>query len=232
MLIVKGLAGGLFQLVLFGAFLLVPAGLLPGGTWCWTRGLLFLGVYGFILEATIVALAIAAPASLEARLKGPASKKQPAADRVVTAVIFIVGLAWFAFIPVDVFHLKLLPAPPLLASAGGAALTLLGYAVVVTAIYQNAFAAPIVEDQTETGQTVIDTGLYGVVRHPMYLGILPFNAGIALWLESYACLIGIPVLLAVLIARIVVEERTLRKTLPGYSEYAGKVRYRLVPFVW
>ena len=66
----------------------------------------------------------------------------------------------------------------------------------------------------------------------MYLGILPFLAGIALWLESYASVIAVSALLILLIARIFVEEKTLQKTLPGYTEYMKRVRYRLVPFVW
>ncbi len=76
MLIIKGLIGGLFQLALFSVFLVVPAGLLPGGTWYWQRALIFIGVYGFILEATIVVLAVVAPASLEARLKAPTVSSQ------------------------------------------------------------------------------------------------------------------------------------------------------------
>ena len=90
----------------------------------------------------------------------------------------------------------------------------------------------VVEDQSERGQALVDTGLYASVRHPWYLGLLPLMAGIALWLESYAGTIAVSVLLAVSIARIVAEETTLQKTLPGYSEYMKKVRYRLVPFIW
>ncbi|MHC4505692.1 MAG: hypothetical protein ACYTFI_20495, partial [Planctomycetota bacterium] len=111
MLLLKGLIGGLFQLTLFGALLIVPAGLVPGGTWYWERALVFLGVYGVILETCIVTLAVVAPASLEARLKAPVSKKQPVADRVVTAILILTGIAWFVAIPVDVFYWKLLPSP-------------------------------------------------------------------------------------------------------------------------
>ena len=232
MLIAKGLAGGLFQLALFGAVLLVPAGLVPGGTWYWPRALLFLGLYGVVLGTSIVLLAAVAPASLEARLKAPASRKQPMADRIVTTVLVLTSLGWFASIPVDVFYLKLLPKPQFVVSGFGGALFLLGFAIVLAAIYQNSFALPIVEDQTERGQTLVDTGLYGVVRHPLYLGMLPFLGGIALWLGSYASLIAVSVLLIVLIARTIVEEGVLTKTLPGYTEYMKKVRYRLVPFVW
>jgi hypothetical protein len=92
---IRGLLGGLFQLVLFGSLLVVPAGLVPGGTWCWPRALMFVCAYGVIIETTIVAMAVWAPASLEARLKSSASGRRPAADRVVTAVLFLGILAWF-----------------------------------------------------------------------------------------------------------------------------------------
>ena len=69
MLILRGVIGGLFQVAVFGSLLVVPAGLVPGGTWYWPRALLFLGVYGCVLVISIVALAIKAPANLEARLK-------------------------------------------------------------------------------------------------------------------------------------------------------------------
>lgn len=231
-LTIKGLSGGLFQLALLSAFLLVPAGLVPGGTWCWKHALIFISVYGFILEATIVTLAVVAPTSLEARLKAPASKSQPVADRVVTAIFMVTFLCWLVFIPVDVFYLKLLPTPHFVVSVCGGALSLFGFVVIITAIYQNSFAIPIVEDQSKRGQTLVDTGLYATVRHPWYLGLLLVMAGLALWLGSYASLIAVSVLLTVLVARMVVEEKTLQKTLPGYTAYMKKVRYRLIPVVW
>ena len=232
MLILRGLIGGLFQVGLFGSLLVVPAGLVPGGTWYWPRALLFLGVYGCVLVISIVALAIKAPASLEARLKPLASKKQPFTDRLVTLGLGLWGVGWFVSIPIDVFFWKLLPTPGFAASGFGAVLTAAGFAIIMAAIYENSFAAPIVEDQTDVGQVLIDTGPYARVRHPLYLGFLPFVAGISLWLESYTSLIVGFGSLVWIIGRIVVEERMLRHTLPGYSEYVEKVPYRLVPFVW
>ena len=232
MLILRGLIGGLFQVALFGSLLVVPAGLVPGGTWYWPRALLFLGVYGCVLVISIVALAIKAPASLEARLKPLASKKQPFTDRLVTLGLVLWGVGWFVSIPIDVFFWKLLPTPGFAASGFGAVLTAAGFAIIMAAIYENSFAAPIVEDQTDVGQVLIDTGPYARVRHPLYLGFLPFVAGISLWLESYTSLIVGFGSLVWIIGRIVVEERMLRHTLPGYSEYVEKVPYRLVPFVW
>lgn len=204
----------------------------PGGTWYWPRALLFLGVYGCVLVVSIVALAIKAPASLEARLKPLASKKQPFADRLVTLGGLLWGVGWFVSIPIDVFFWKLLPAPGFAASGFGAVLTAVGFAIIMAAIYENSFAKPIVEDQTDVGQVLVDTGPYARVRHPLYLGFLPFVVGISLWLESYTGLIVGLGSLILIIGRIVVEERMLRDTLPGYSEYVENVPYRLVPFVW
>ena len=136
------------------------------------------------------------------------------------------------FLPVDVFCLKLLPPPQFAVSVAGLVLLLLGFAVVAAAIYQNRFIVPYVADQTDQGQTVVDTGPYGVVRHPLYSGMLPFGAGIALWLGTCAGLIAVAAPLAALVITIRIEEQTLRKALPGYAEYMKKVRYRLVPFVW
>lgn len=227
MLIVKGLAGGLFQVALFAAFLLIPA-----GTWHWPRAIQFLIAYSVLVSFSIVALALVAPASLEARLVAPAAKSQPKADRVASALLFTSILAFMAFIPIDVFHLHLFPAPTLGVSIFGAVVFLAGFGVMLLTLYQNAFAAPIVKDQADRGQVVIDTGLYRRVRHPFYVGFLLFLIGLALWLESYASVLAVSVVFAALVARIHAEEKTLQETLPGYPEYMSKVRYRLVPGIW
>jgi protein-S-isoprenylcysteine O-methyltransferase Ste14 len=154
------------------------------------------------------------------------------ADRIVTPFFIVSFLAWLAFIPIDVFRLRLLPPTPLEVSALGAVLSLAGYAAIWTTLFQNAFAAPIVKDQSDRGQVLIDTGLYGRVRHPFYLGFLLFFMGLALWLESYASVLALLLPCFFLVARIKVEERTLSETLLGYADYMRRVRYRLVPFVW
>ena len=227
MLVIRGLIGGSVQLVMLAALLLIPA-----GTWHWPRAIHFLLVYGLVNSISIVALARMAPASLEARLTAASAKSQPTADRIVTPLLIASLLAWFAFIPIDVFRLRLLPLPPLEVAVVGAVVSLAGYGIMWTTLFQNAFAAPIVKDQSERGQVLIDTGLYGRVRHPFYLGILIFFLGLTLWLESYAGLPALLLPLAFLVARIEVEERTLRETLPGYADYARRVRHRLVPFIW
>jgi len=227
MLVAKGLARVVSQVALFAAFLLIPA-----GTWDWPRAIQFLS--GFAVVHTIATLALAwrAPASLEARLPSTSGKKPPEADRIVALFLATMLGGWFVFIPIDVFRLQLLPQPSLALSMFGGGLWLAGYGVMLASLVQNEFAEPVVKDQADRGQVLIDTGLYAYVRHPMYLGALLFFAGIALWLESIASLLAVPLAFAPLIARIFVEEKALQGTLDGYSGYMERVRFRLIPFVW
>jgi len=227
MLVFRGLIGGLVQIATIAALLLLPA-----GTWQWPRALQFLVVYALVNSVSIVALARFAPASLEARLMPPAAESQPMADRVITACLIVSLFGWLVFIPVDVFRLQLLPSPPLEVSLLGAVTAVVGYALIWTTLFQNAFAAPIVKDQSDRGQVLIDSGPYARIRHPFYLGFLLFFLGLALWLESYAGGLALLLILLPFVARIRVEEKTLQKTLPGYAEYTQRVRFRLVPFVW
>lgn len=227
MLMIKGMILVLIQPLIFAVLLLIPA-----GTWNWPRALLLIGSYALILEVTTVVLALAAPKSLAARLQVPVSKKMPKAERVVVLFFYLSLFAWGVFIPIDVFRLHLFPAPSLMVSIIGAAVFLAGYGIITATIYQNEFATLMVEDQRKRGQVLVDSGLYGVIRHPLYLGFFPYAVGMALWLESYAAALLFPLVFIFLVIRIFVEEKYLRETLPGYVEYMKRVRYRLFPFIW
>ena len=96
----------------------------------------------------------------------------------------------------------------------------------------NPFAVPVVRLQEERHQRVIDTGVYAVVRHPMYAGFVPMVVGPALWLESYVAALLAIVPIAVLAVRSVFEEQFLKRALKSYDAYTEKVRYRVIPFVW
>ena len=82
------------------------------------------------------------------------------------------------------------------------------------------------------GHTVIDSEVYAVVRHPMYTGAIPLLVGMPLWLESYAAAVLALLPVSMLVLRIRVEEEFLVRELRGYQDYAKRVRYRLIPFVW
>ena len=233
MLIIKGLLGGLFQVILYGALLIVPGGLVPGGTWYWKRAILFLAGYGIFVEILIIWLCIVAPGGMEARFKkAPKDEKRPSEDRILKPLLIIFVLIVFFVIPLDVFYLHLLPKPGLVWSIVGVVLAVSGLFFNGGSIYANAFITPSIQDQTDEDQKVADTGVYSIVRHPFYASLFPLLGGAAIWLESWVGVIALLPMLVVLILRIRVEERTLKETLPGYSEYMKKVKYRLMPFVW
>jgi protein-S-isoprenylcysteine O-methyltransferase Ste14 len=109
-------------------------------------------------------------------------------------------------------------------------MVLLGYLFIGLVFKTNSYASRIVEIQK--GQKVITTGPYATVRHPMYLGVLVFYIFSPLALGSYWAVIPALMIIPVLIARIIGEEKELLQNLEGYGEYAAKIKYRLVPRVW
>jgi protein-S-isoprenylcysteine O-methyltransferase Ste14 len=114
----------------------------------------------------------------------------------------------------------------------GLALIVLGYGLGSYALIENAFFSGTVRLQPERGQTVISSGPYAWVRHPGYLGSLIANLGIPLLLDSPWAFLPVFIISVFFVLRTHLEDRFLRANLPGYSEYAKKVRYRLLPGVW
>jgi protein-S-isoprenylcysteine O-methyltransferase Ste14 len=109
-------------------------------------------------------------------------------------------------------------------------LVALGLGISMFVTIQNGYAAANVK--VESGQDLVSTGLYGVVRHPMYFGNVVLMIGIPLALGSYWGLLFVIPGLAVLATRILDEEKVLTQQLAGYRDYAQRVHYRLVPYVW
>ena len=165
MLMIRGLIRVALQVLVLGALLFLPI-----GTWQWPRALQFLVVMGSLSLISTVAMARMAPASLEARVKKGATKNQPRADRFATLFLALFHIAWFVLIPNDVFRWELFPKPPFGITVLGAALFLTGYGIMLTAVWQNAFATPIVGDQSERDQTLIDTGIMAASATPCISG--------------------------------------------------------------
>jgi len=233
--IVDGLLAALQGHLIVATLLLVPAGLVPGGTWLWPKGVGFVGVSGAIAAAGNVLLASLRPAHFAARQQSvvaPKGRRQPLLDAVGSVGLLMFGGAWLVFLPLDVFHLRLLPEPDAPVSIAGGLSVIVGAALYPLAAWENRFATPNVQDQSGQGQRVIDTGIYGVIRHPIYAANFLVAGGAALWLGSYAAaVIGLGVLAVMTVGRIIIEEAHLRANLPGYADYARRVRGRLIPFL-
>jgi len=228
----RALGATLTGVVILGVLLLVPAGLIPAGTWLWPRGLAYVAAYGAINGVGNLALAIGRPEHFEVRQQSvvaPRGKGQPWLDAAGSVALLAFGAAWVVSIPLDVFRLHLLPAPTWWVALGGGVVSTLGVALTPLAVWENRFTTPNVQHQS--GQTIVSSGVYRLVRHPIYLGNLLMTGGATLWLGSYAGLWGFAVLLSFTIGRIAIEETHLHANFPQYAAYARNVRGRLIPFV-
>ncbi len=207
-------------ILIVGCFIFLPA-----GTLAFWNGWLFLGTLVSLMSAALVYLYRKAPDLLEERLNAHETENQQkfyqVASLIWSVVAFIIpGLDFrygWSYVPFWLVILSL-------------AVTIAGYAMFFVVMVQNRYASRTIKLQD--GQTVVDSGLYSVVRHPMYLaGSVLFIAS-ALVLGSYYALLWALLLPCLLVYRIRNEERLLVAGLAGYEDYTRRVKYRLVPFVW
>ncbi|MGH7863589.1 MAG: methyltransferase family protein, partial [Candidatus Binataceae bacterium] len=162
----------------------------------------------------------------------PIQEGQPVADRIVVVLFIVTFAGAIVFIPLDVFRFHLLAQPGVILSTLGLLMFGAGWLLISLAFRENTFAAPVVKYQKERRQTVIDSGVYSVVRHPMYSSAALLLVGMSLWLESYAAALLSVIPIVLLAVRIIYEERFLRQALDGYDAYIRRVRFRLIPFLW
>jgi protein-S-isoprenylcysteine O-methyltransferase Ste14 len=204
----------------------------PAGTINWTGAWIFL-IETFAVSAVLgLWLARHDPALLKERLSiSPIQKGQSIQDKLVTGILVVLYLGWFAFMALDAVRFKWSSVPVWLQGPGGLGVLVACYIAYLT-LRENTFAAPVVKIQKERAHTVIASGPYRYVRHPMYAGMIFYLFGAPLLLGSWWGLLWGCVLLGVFAIRIQIEEGTLRRELPGYNEYTARVRYRLVPRVW
>jgi len=167
-------------------------------------------------------------ALIERRMEsGPGAEREPR-QKLIQTFSSVLVVAIFLVSALD--HGRGWSSVPLAAVLIGAALIVLGFAVMFLAFRDNSFAASII--QVDRGQKVIDTGLYARVRHPMYSGALIMFAGIPLAMASWWGLVPAALLAAAIVWRLTDEERFLARNLAGYDAYRGRVSARLVPGVW
>ena len=219
-LLMEALAKFTCGLLLVGLLIFLPA-----GTLSFTYGWLFVGLlFAPMLIAGVVMLA-KSPDFLKKRLD---AKEKQAAQKGVLAFSGLMFIAGFVVAGLD-FRFGWSNMPTWVVSAASA-LFLFSYALYAEVMRENAYLSRTIK--VEEGQTVVDTGLYGIVRHPMYAVTILLFLMIPLILGSWYALIAFAFYPAIIIVRLKDEEDLLTRELPGYAEYKQKVKYRIIPFVW
>lgn len=219
-LLLNALSKYVAGLALVGLLLFLPAGTLRFGNGWLFMALLFIPI---LLLGSI--LFFKAPELLKKRLD--VKEKQSTQKGVValSGLIFVIG---FAAAGLD-FRFNWSHVPPWLTAASSLIL-LLAYGLYAEVMRENAYLSRTIEVQE--GQKVIDTGLYGIIRHPMYAATILLYLSIPLVLGSWFSFLVFLLYPLVIVLRIGNEEKVLEQGLAGYGDYKKKVRYRLFPFLW
>ena len=219
-LMLHALAKYLVGLVLVGAMLFLPAWTLDyPGAW------LFIAVLFVPMLFMGIVLFAKAPALLEKRLSNKEKEKTQKGVIALSGLMFPIG---FVLSALD-FRFGWSSVPLWLVIVASV-LFLVGYGMYAEVMCENAYLSRTVEVQED--QTVISTGLYGMVRHPMYLATLLMFLPLPLILGSFWGLIPFALYPVAVVVRILNEEKILAAGLTGYTAYQGKVKYRLIPFIW
>ena len=205
---------------LIGAMLFLPA-----GTFRYTGAWLLLGLLFVPMLIMGAVMLVKSPELLEKRLNNKEKEKAQKGVVALSGLMFSIG---FVLSALD-FRFDWSSVPLWLVIAASV-LFLLGYAMYAEVMRENAYLSRTVEVQEN--QKVISTGLYGAVRHPMYLATLLMFLPMPLILGSFWGLIPFMLYPAIIVVRILNEEKVLTDGLQGYREYKTKVKYRLIPFIW
>jgi protein-S-isoprenylcysteine O-methyltransferase Ste14 len=214
--------------ILFLVFVL--ALFLPAGTLVWPAGwILLLLFFGFAIAISLWLLKYN-PGLLKERMT-MFSADQKSWDKIFFTLMEVCFFAWLVLMPLDAVRFRWSHMPVWLQVVGAIALAGSFYLFFLT-FRENSYLSPMVRIQKDRGQTVISTGPYHYVRHPMYAAILFFVPGVALLLGSWYGLLAGFLVVGMVARRAVLEERTLQQELPGYDAYMSQVKYRLVPHVW
>ncbi len=220
---VRATASSIFGLAAFGLILFLPAGTLD-----YWQAWVFIAVFMVATIVPSIYLARTNPAALRRRMHaGPRAETRTAQKVIITGALL--GLfATMVFSALD--HRFGWSRVPAWLSVIGDVLVAVGLGVAMLVIVQNGYAAATVT--VEAGQTLVSDGLYKFARHPMYVGNVIMMLGIPLALGSYWGLFFLIPGAMVLVLRILDEEKLLTQELTGYREYAQRVHYRLVPYIW
>ena len=198
---------------------------LPAGTLAYPGGLLFLCLLFVPMLLMGIVMLARARDLLAKRLD---AKEKQAAQKGVQSLAGLVFMAGFVLAGLDFrFGWSDVPLPVVIAAS---VIFLIGYGLYAEVMRENAYLSRTVK--VEEGQTVISTGLYGIVRHPMYLASVLMFLSIPIVMGSWYALIPFAFYPVLMVVRILDEEKLLTAELSGYEEYKRKVKYRMIPFIW
>ena len=219
----QALVSSVLGFALFGLLLFLPA-----GTFNYWQAWVFIAVFAVTSAWPTIYWARKRPEVLRRRMNAGSWAETRPAQKIIVGCLQL----WFAAVLVisaldHRFGWSQVPLPVVVL---GNVLVVVGLGISLLVVQQNSYAAATVT--VETDQQLVSTGLYRLVRHPMYFAALIMTTGISLALGSYWSLVLLIPGLIVLAFRIHDEEKMLRQELDGYSEYTETVRARLVPFVW
>ncbi len=219
-LLIKTLVAFSMGLLITGAMLFLPAGTLE-----YYNAWLFIALLFTPILVMGIVLLIKAPELLRKRLEMKEREKEQ------KSVVALSGLLLTGSFIVAGFDHRLgwshVPNAIVIAAS---IIQLIGYGLYAEVLRENAFLSRVVEVQKD--QRVIDTGLYSIVRHPMYFAVTLLYLSIPLVLSSWWALLTMSPCILLLVARIKNEEQMLHQGLPGYTAYTKRVRYRMIPFIW
>jgi len=211
-------------MLLFFAVIFISA-----GRFVYWQGLVyvFIGLFMFILGFT--ALRMDSDLMKERSKPGEGVKKW---DKWILGLSFVVTIGMYVVAGLDSGRFHWSPDFHWSIYILGAILSFSGQFLFLIAQSQNKFFSSTVRIQTDRGHTVCESGLYKVVRHPAYMGLVIQAAGFPLLFGSLWSIIPVSILIVLFLTRTYLEDKTLTSELKGYSEYTYKTRYRLIPYVW
>jgi protein-S-isoprenylcysteine O-methyltransferase Ste14 len=208
-----------------GIFMFMLMFFLPAGTWKYWQAWMYIGILFIPMLFVLAYFMKHDPALLERRMKMREERKEQRKIIGLSALGFILGYLLPGF---DIrYGWSNVPAWVCIAAGG---VIFLSYLLVFRTMQVNSFLSRVIE--VSSGQKVVDTDVYGIVRHPMYVGMVLLYVLSPLALGSYWAVIPALIIIPVIVFRILDEEKALEQQLPGYVEYKQKVKYRLIPFVW
>ena len=219
----QAVGSSLIGLVLFGLLLFLPA-----GTFNYWQAWVFIAVFTISTTGLSIYLLMTNPAALARRMHAGPTAETRTVQKIAVSGLFV---SFAGVMVLSAFDHRFGWSPvPTAVSLAGDVLVVLGLGIGSLVVIQNGYAAANIT--VEEDQKVVSTGLYGLVRHPMYMGSLIMLVCFPLALGSYWGLVFLIPIAIVLVVRVSDEEKALNQELAGYTDYTQQVRYRLVPGVW